>query len=342
MAIAFLIKMTTLYIVEHGSQLRVKHQQFQVLQQKTILIKAPVVEIAKIIIFGYCHLSHGAIQTALFRRIPIIYYSPQGYYLGSLQSKNSPQASLVKEQILKAEDQNFVQKQAKIIVRAKLKNSRVLLIRLNGRRPNEHSVAAITELKKIIKCLDCDRSLESLRGYEGNGARIYFRGLSSQFQGVFTFSQRTLRPPKDPINSLLGFGYTLLCQHLISVVQFAGLHPNFGNLHTPQNNHPALVLDLMEEFRAQIVDSLVVYFVNKRIFSPSDFTAPDEKEGVYLKKESLKIFLKHWSNKLSTKMIHPSTGKTVSLRTCLELQVQEYLAYLKGNQEFYRPMLWQK
>ena len=334
--------MTTLYITEHGSQLRVQHQQFCVYQQKKLLLKAPVTEIANIIIFGYCHLSYGAVQTALFRSISVVYYSSQGYYLGSLQSKSQPKAIYLKQQVTLAEDRDFMRQQAENIVRTKLKNSRILLMRLNNRRPNDQTAKAITELKKIIRCLDCNRSLESLRGYEGKGAGIYFQGLSPLFKGELTFTQRTLRPPKDPVNSLLGFGYTLLCQHLVSTVRLAGLHTDFGNLHASGNNHPALVLDLMEEFRAQIVDSLVVYLANKQIFSVEDFTLPDERSGVYLKKESLKIFLKHWSNKLETKLTHPHTQRKVTLRTCLELQVKEYLACLEEKQPCYRPMLWQK
>lgn len=288
---AFLLKMTTLYITEHGSQLRVQHQQFCVYLQKKLLLKAPVTEIANIIIFGYCHLSHGAVQTALFCSIPIVYYSSQGYYLGSLQFKSQPKAINLKQQVTLAENQDFVRQQAENIVRAKLQNSRVLLMRLNNRRPNAQTNRAITELKKIIKCLDYDRSLESLRGYEGKGASIYFPGLSPLFKGELTFSERTLRPPKDPVNSLLGFGYTLLCQHLVSTVRLAGLHTDFGNLHASGKNHPALVLDLMEEFRAQIVDSLVVYLANKQIFSVEDFTLPDERGGVYLKNYALPISL---------------------------------------------------
>jgi CRISPR-associated endonuclease Cas1 len=98
----------------------------------------------------------------------------------------------------------------------------------------------------------------------------------------------------------------------------------------------------MEEFRAQIVDSLVLYLVNKKIFSVQDFTLPDPRGAVYLRQESLKIFLKYWSEKLSTELTHPQTQRKVSLRTCLELQVKEYLSCLIGKTEQYQPMIWQK
>lgn len=334
--------MTTIYILEQGSYLKVKHQQFHVLQQKQLLFQVPVNQVENIILFGYCHLSHGAVQTALFRKIPIIYYSSQGYYLGGLQTQQKSRVTYLKEQVKLSDNEDFVRRQAEVIVRAKLHNARILLMRINRRRPNENTKRAITELKKLINCFAINPTLESLRGYEGKGASIYFQGLASLLQGNLVFEHRTLRPPTDPINSLLGFGYTLLCQHLIATVQLAGLHTDFGNLHSPRDNHPALVLDLMEEFRAQIVDSLIVYFVNKKIFSPQDFTLPDAKGGVYLKQESLKIFLKHWSEKLSTQLTHPQTQRKVTLRTCTELQVYDYISCLQGKTETYQPMLWQK
>ena len=334
--------MSTLYILERGAALKVKHQQFNIFQQKKLLCKVPVNQIEHIILFGYCHLSHGAVQTALFRNITITYYSSQGYYLGQLQPRTQPKFTYIMQQIQCSNDESFVRHQAETIVRAKLHNSRILLMRLHRRNPNETTKKAIAELKKITNNISAVSSLETLRGYEGNGASIYFHGLSSLFRGKFIFTKRISRPPTDPINSLLGYGYTLLCQHLISTVQLAGLHTDFGNLHTSRDNHPALVLDLMEEFRAQIVDSLVVYLVNKKIFSPEDFTLSDERGGVYLKQESLKIFLKHWAEKLSTELTHPQTERKVSLRTCLELQVTEYISCLMGKTENYQPMLWQK
>jgi CRISP-associated protein Cas1 len=334
--------MSTLYITEPGVTLRVKHQQFHVLQQKQLLFKIPVTQVENIILLGYCHLSHGAVQTALFRKIPIIYYSAQGYFQGGLHIRNQPKVTYLVQQIKRQENPNIIRQQAETIIRAKLHNSRILLMRLNRRNFNEITERANRKLKTIIASLDATISLEGLRGYEGKGANIYFQGLSPLFKGKFNFTKRTLRPPTDPINSLLGYGYTLLCQHLLSTVQLAGLHTDFGSLHTPRDHHPALVLDLMEEFRAQIVDSLVIYLVNKNIFAAEDFTLPNEQGAVYLKPESLKIFLKYWSEKLSTQLTHPHTQRKVSLRTCLELQVKEYISYLMEKTATYQPMIWQK
>jgi len=160
------------------------------------------------------------------------------------------------------------------------------------------------------------------------------------FKEPFVFEKRTKRPPTDPVNSLLSLGYTLLSQNMYSLVQAVGLHTHFGNLHVPRKKHPALVSDLVEEFRALIVDSLIAYLVNSKIFIPEDFTPADERGGVYLYPNSLKKFLKHWEERLQSQVTHPHTGYKVSNRRCLELQVWEYIACLMGEQEIYRPMLW--
>ncbi len=124
------------------------------------------------------------------------------------------------------------------------------------------------------------------------------------------------------------------------MVEVSGLHTHFGNLHVPRDNHAALVSDLIEEFRALVVDSLVAYLINTRIFVLEDFTPPDERGGVYLHPDGLKRFLKHWEQKLVTKIEHPSTGHKVDYRRCFELQVWEYIGCLTGEREVYRPMRW--
>jgi CRISP-associated protein Cas1 len=109
-------------------------------------------------------------------------------------------------------------------------------------------------------------TIEVMLGYEGYGATLYFQAFATLLKGRFEFEKRTRRPPTDPVNSLLSLGYTLLSQNLHSMVETVGLHTHFGNLHLPQKNRPSLVCDLMEEFRALVVDSFVAYLINSNIF----------------------------------------------------------------------------
>ena len=334
--------MSTLYISEQGAYLKVQQQQFKVFQKEDLLCTVPVNQVSHVVLFGSCNVSHGAVSLALLRRIPILYLSQKGKYFGRLETSGQAQVKYLTRQVLCSEKPGFAVAQSRAIIAAKLHNSRILLMRLNRRRKVAESGKAIASLKDLIaKLPDCD-SVDVLRGYEGQGAHVYFEALALFFNGTFAFEKRTRRPPTDPVNSLLSLGYTLLSQNMHSMVEAVGLHSHFGNLHVPRNHHPALVSDLIEEFRALVVDSFVAYLINSNIFTPEDFTPPDEKGGVYLHPYALKKFLKHWEQRLHTETTHPQTGHKVTYRRCLELQVWEYVACLMGEKEVYQPMMWSK
>jgi CRISPR-associated endonuclease Cas1/group II intron reverse transcriptase/maturase len=332
--------MTTLYITEQGSYLRVKHKQFQVFYDGELRCSVPASRVTHVVMFGVCNVSHGAVRLALQRRIPLLYLSNKGRYFGRLQTTGQAKLEYLTQQVHKAQDPEFIRTQAASIILGKLHNSRILLLRLNRRRKTEKATQAIESLAELMQSVPTAESLESMLGYEGTGANLYFQAYASLLKGKFEFEKRTRSPPTDPINSLLSLGYTLLSQNVHAMVEGVGLHTHFGNLHLPKENRPSLVCDLVEEFRAIAVDSLVAYLINSNIFSEEDFTPPDERGGVYLHPDAMKRFLKHWEEKLQQPVTHPHTGYKVTYRRCFELQVWEYVACLMGEQPVYRPMTW--
>lgn len=334
--------MTTLYVTDQGAYLRVQNQQFQVLHQNELRCAVPVSRVSHVVLFGCCNVSHGAVSLALRQRIPILYLASNGRYFGRLETEGVAQIDYLVKQVEHSQDPVFRQQQAQSIILAKLHNSRVLLQRLNRKRKTEVATEVIAQLPALMQKVAESESIESMLGYEGQGAHLYFQALASLLKGKFEFEKRTRRPPTDPINSLLSLGYTLLSQNIHSMVEAVGLHSHFGNLHLPQKNRPSLVCDLIEEFRALMVDALVAYLINSNIFTEEDFTPPDDRGGVYLHPDALKKFLKHWEEKLQQTVTHPHTGYKVSYRRCLELQVWEYVACLMGEQKVYRPMKWEK
>lgn len=334
--------MTTLYVTDQGAYLRVKHQQFQVFHQQELRCSVPASQISHVVLFGACTVSHGAVRLALQRRIPLLYLSNKGRYFGRLQTTGQAKLEYLTQQVYKAQDPEFIRTQAASIIVGKLHNSRILLLRLNRRRKTEIATQAIVTLAELMETVPTADSVEAMLGYEGTGANQYFQAYASLLKGRFEFERRTRRPPTDPVNSLLSLGYTLLSQNVHAMVEGVGLHTHFGNLHKPQTNRPSLVCDLVEEFRAIAVDSLVAYLINSNIFKVDDFTPPDERGGVYLHPDAMKRFLKHWEEKLQQGVTHPHTGYKVSYRRCLELQVWEYVACLMGEQPVYRPMTMEK
>jgi len=334
--------MTTLYVTDQGAYVRVKYKQFQVFHEKELKISVPVNQVSHVVLFGCCNLSHGAVSLALQRKIPVLYLASNGRYFGRLDTEGHAQIDYLTKQVEHAQDEAFTHRQAQAIIVAKLHNSRILLQRMNRKRRTDVATEAIAALPGLMKQVSEADSIETMLGFEGQGANLYFRAYASLLKGKFEFEKRTRRPPTDPVNSLLSLGYTLLSQNLHSMVETVGLHTHFGNLHKSHKNRPSLVCDLVEEFRAMVVDVLVAYLINSDIFTQEDFTPPDGRGGVYLQPDALKKFLKHWEEKLQQKITHPHTGHKVSYRRCFELQVWEYVACLIGDQETYRPMKWEK
>lgn len=334
--------MTTLYVTEQGAYLRVRHGQYQVFLERELKISIPANSVTFVVLFGACNVSHGAVRLSLQRRIPLLYLSNKGRYFGRLQTTGQAKLEYLMAQVDKSRDDAFILQQAKNIIVGKLHNSRKVLLRLNRRRKTEIATKALKEMLALMKKVPTAETIEVMLGYEGQGAKLYFAAYGSLLKGPFKFEKRTRRPPTDPTNSLLSLGYTLLSQNVHAMTEAAGLHTHFGNLHVPMPNRPSLVCDLVEEFRAQAVDSLVAYLINSNIYELEDFTPPDERGGVYLHPDGLRRFLKHWEEKLQSQTVHPHTGYKVSLRRCFELQVWEYVACISGEREEYRPMIWKK
>jgi CRISPR-associated protein Cas1 len=135
----------------------------------------------------------------------------------------------------------------------------------------------------------------------------------------------------------LSLGYTLLFYNLYALIVARGLHPYVGHLHLIRDRHPALASDLIEEFRAPIVDSLVLYLVNGKILTPADFSRlPDGP--CLLKDGARKTFLRFFEQKMGTQITHPHTGAVVDYRRCLDLQVCQMAQWIRGEVSAYQPM----
>jgi CRISPR-associated protein Cas1 len=228
---------------------------------------------------------------------------------------------------------------ARSIVRGKLLNSKQFLLRLNRKRKLETVMSAIVGLNQDLSAIAKVDSLESLRGYEGIAASRYFSAFGQLMTNAeFQFERRNRRPPTDPVNSMLSFGYTLLFNNVLSLILTEGLHPYLGNLHRNDRTEPHLAFDLMEEFRSAIVDSLVMTLVNRGDVKPDDFQAPDAEGGVYLTDAARRSFLKQFEARMEDQVSHPSVKDQVSYRYAIQLQIRRYLRCVMGA-ELYVPFM---
>jgi CRISPR-associated protein Cas1 len=151
---------------------------------------------------------------------------------------------------------------------------------------------------------------------------------------AFDFTGRNKRPPRDPVNALLSLGYSMLAKELTGICHSVGLDPFFGFLHQPRYGRPALALDLMEEFRALIVDSVTISLINRGELSSSDFVRASS--GTFLKDEGRKSFWQMWFRRLDTEVKHPVFDYKMSYRRMMEVQARQLWRYLRGEAARYQ------
>jgi CRISPR-associated protein Cas1 len=154
------------------------------------------------------------------------------------------------------------------------------------------------------------------------------------------FHSRLRRPPPDPVNSLLSFGYTLLVYNIQSAVSTVGLDPFIGFLHSNEQSRPSLVLDLMEEFRPIIVDSLVLWLINSQVMTEQDFTRPASAgKMVIITSAGLKKLIHHYEQRVQSEIYHPWANGKTSYRRCFELQARELAQAIMEPGYKYKPFL---
>lgn len=203
------------------------------------------------------------------------------------------------------------------------------------------------ELKEEQKMLSICRgkmnncgTMAELIGFEGQAAKYYFQGLSKCINPEFRFEGRSKRPPKDEFNSLISLGYSVLMNEVYCKIELKGLNPYFGFIHRDAEKHPTLASDLMEEWRAVIVDATAMSLINGHEIQKSDFQHDMDEPGYYLTKNGLKIFLNKLERKLQTDVRYLSyVDYSVSFRRAILLQMGQLVkAIEKGDAMLYEPV----
>jgi CRISPR-associated protein Cas1 len=209
-----------------------------------------------------------------------------------------------------------------------------LKVRVEYQVPN----TATARLAEVIEQVDRVRAIKSLLGSEGIGAAIYFQVFKHLFKdGRWRFDKRVRRPPTDPVNVLLSFGYTMLTHNLVAAVERVGLDPYLGCLHADSYNRPSLALDLVEEFRCIVVDSVTLRCLNGNLITPENFSRQDDPHRpILLDEAGRSCFIRAFEARLVRTFTHPVTREKVTYRRCFDLQAREMArAFQSGTP--YRP-----
>ncbi len=272
----------------------------------------------------------------LKRRVPIYLLNGNGRYYGAIDSFQTDPVKLHKQQFRQSDDEDFCLKIAKEIIRCKISNSLVVLRRHARHRDLPAFEQAVSELRRIIPTLAVAQTLDQVRGYEGYAANLYFQAIATAIDPDWRFTKRVKRPPTDPINAMLSFGYTLLFYNVFSLLRLHGLNPHVGFLHPIRMGHPALVSDMVEEFRALIVDAVVLNLVLNRRLSPTDFSAQPDTLACRLNDSARRKFIHALEKKMNAGVTHPNSGLKLDYRRCIAHQTRYLASVIRGKEPTYR------
>lgn len=322
------------YVQEQGARITLSGERL-VIRGRTVKADARLPNTSQVALFGNVQMTTQALASLLRRGIPVSYFSSGGWFLGRATGLESKNIELRRAQFRAADDVRFCLRLARGFVASKILNSRTLL-RRNVPKPDP---TVLFELKQLARKAREASSLDSLLGIEGTAARTYFGSFTAMLKGTdevvadFDMSGRNRRPPRDPINALLSFSYALLTKEFALVSAAVGLDPLLGFYHQPRFGRPALALDLMEEFRPLVADSVVVTAINNGVVTGSDFVR--SPAGVSLTADGRKRMLHAFERRMDQLVTHPVFGYRISYRRVLEVQCRLLSRVLLGELEAY-------
>ncbi len=290
------------------------------------ILERPLAHVTDVVILGDAVITPSAIYACTEQGTSIHYLSKTGTYkacISPIENKNVPVRVKQYESYLNNEKKHAL---AKRFVQGKLHNAIVFAKRGGA---DTKQLSALTG--PIERCTET----ESLRGLEGNAAKLYFALIKNRFPSDFAPDSRSKRPPRDPANSLLSLSYTFLAKECQAAVRIAGLDPYIGFLHEVKYGRPALALDLMEEFRSILADSVVLSLFNKNMITQEMF----EKTKGYptLTDEGFKQFLRAWEERLNQKVTHPYLKQKLDYRQIMVAQARILGKQLMAEIDEYLP-----
>lgn len=331
-----------LYLTEQGSSLHRRGRRLAVVKEGEQLALVPLIQVSQVIVFGNVSITTPALKLLLREGVETVLLTRSGRFCGRLVGARSGHGALRVAQVLRSQQPGFARDLARRFVRGKVHNMRVFLQRAQRRAPQEALPPAIAGLKDLRERVEQSQTHNSLSGVEGRATAIYFGAWKGLLQAPWRFAKRLRRPPTDPVNVLLSLGYTILTHNVVSAVQTAGLDPHVGFLHQLTYNRPSLALDLVEEFRTPVVDSVVLRCLNNDILQPDHFRAGDEGERpVVLEREGLKRFIAELERRLERVVKDPSGGERLSYRRILLKQAYQIARILREEAppSTYQPFL---
>lgn len=336
--------LNTLYVQTQGSYLQLDHETLKVkLEEETKQV--PLHHLGGIVAFGNVLFSPFLIHRCGLDGRSIVWLTQGGRFQGRLAGPTTGNVLLRRAQHGAICDAEQTLSIARYVVAGKLQNARSVLMRAAREAKEKGDEARLRSAAQVhadgIESAQRATDIDQLRGVEGYGAKAYFgafEGMIRTNREGFEFSGRSKRPPKDPINALLSFAYTLLANECVSACEGVGLDPQMGFSHVLRPGRPSLALDLMEELRPVVADRLVLNLVNRGQIVPEDFEVRPGG-GMLLKDGARKDFLMAYQKRKQEEVFHPIVGSKVPLGLLCHVQARLLARHLRGDVPQYAPFI---
>nr|WP_025828076.1 type I-C CRISPR-associated endonuclease Cas1c [Acetobacter persici] len=341
--------LNTIYVTTEDAWLRKDGANIVVEVEGKERGRAPLHLLEGIMCFGRIGASPALLATCAENGIAFSYLSPTGRFLARVEGPRSGNVLLRRAQYRVADDTTRSVLIARYIVAAKVANQRTVIRRVlrdygaSSPEANQKALQAaeawLTDTtRRIVKVTDMD----SLRGIEGEAARVYF-GVFNLFirseDPAFQFGGRSRRPPLDRVNALLSFLYALLGHDCRSALESVGLDPQVGFLHADRPGRASLALDLMEELRPVLADRLALNLINRAQVRAADFVC-HEGGGITLHDDARKTVLTAWQERKKQEIRHPFLGETMTFGLVAHMQALLLSRYLRGELDAYPAFIW--
>lgn len=322
-----------LYVQATSAAVKKKGETLEISIDEEKVQTARLLDVSQVVLMGNIYLTTPTLQELMRREIPVTWHSYGGWFMGHTMGVGHKNVELRTAQYRASFDGALCLRLAKGLVRAKIQNCRTLTRR--NWRDDSDPESLVNEFKRDADQCSRVRDLGALLGVEGAAAARYFGAFGKLIKREddqsleFDFMQRNRRPPKDPVNALLSYAYSLLVRTWTVTLTAVGFDAYRGFYHQPRYGRPALALDLMEPFRPLIADSAVILAINNGEIRPSDFISA--AGSVSLTNDGRKRFIGTFERRLAQEVTHPLFGYKVSYRRLFEIQARLLGRFLLGE-----------
>lgn len=331
---------TVVYVDRQGSVVRSRGDRLVVTDGEESLLRLSLRRVKQVVCYGRVGLTTPFLHKAADRGIEIVLLDEGGSLGARLTTPGTSDPSARRAQYRSADDEGRSRRLAADFVDGKLGNMRVTLLRAARRQDDAAAAVGADRLEVAADKLSAGPSLDEILGIEGAATREYFQAVRRMLEPEWGFAGRQRRPPPDPVNAMLSYGYTLLCHEAIAALEAAGLDPMVGYLHRHRWGRPALALDLIEEFRPITVDVAVWRCVSTRQLRSEQFAVEDPSLGCRMGSDAKHTFLAAYEKRMLTLTTHATSGRRVSFRVALSLQAKALARALLDPEGTYLAHRW--